>query len=223
MRTTLLGSNLGFRPRRSPGAMTVRPTPPGSFTVATPNADTKRIPASTRRPSMAWIGVARGGRGAPNRSSRQFVASDASTAAGRHRRISVRLMISQATERYGAGSILSRPRSDSLGVKMRAGESRTADRRRTKPGPMADQKRTDTGCASKKTAFENDGEPRTQDGWTKGRADQTLRQGPLRPRSAPPLRRDRSGPQCDSELLRRVNEPDCRKNSRDTQSIALRC
>ena len=39
---------------------------------------------------------------------------------------------------------------NSLGLKMRAGETRTADRRRTKPGPMADRKRTDTGCAPRK-------------------------------------------------------------------------
>ncbi len=151
-----LGLQLGIHPRRSPGTMTAKPLPPGSFTVATPNADIKRIPTSTRRPSLAWNGAARGGCGAPKRSSRQFVASDASTGVGPHRRISVRLMISPAMERYGAGSIPLPPRSNSLGPQ-------TADRRRSKPGQMADQKRTDTGCTSKKQPLRTT-EPRTQDG-----------------------------------------------------------
>lgn len=141
MRTTLTGSNLGFHPRESPGATAARPFPPGSFTVAPPSAGIKTIRATTRRLWLAWIGAASSGRGAPKRSSRRFGVSDETTDAGPHRRTSVRLMASPATGRCGAGSILSRRRSNLRSLKVRrSGETRTAGG--PNPGPEADRCRT---------------------------------------------------------------------------------
>lgn len=140
MRTTLLGSNLGFRPQRSAGTMAARRFPPGSFTVSATNAGIKRISATTRQLWVAWNAVASGGRGATKRSSERLSASDGSAGTGPHRRTSVRPMVSRDTGRCGAGSALSGQQSNSLGLKVRGSrENRTAG------GPKPDRWRTESG------------------------------------------------------------------------------